>query len=60
MKITIECECGNVVNISILSKKYLQLRDELESQKFSCATKNEKEFTIFCKQCKNWIDINLN
>ena len=60
MKITIECECGNIFNISVLPKKYLQLRDVLESQKFCCVVKNEKEICIFCKKCKNWMDINFN
>ena len=50
MKITIECECGNIFNISVLPKKYLQLRDVLESQKFCCVVKNEKEVSICCKK----------
>lgn len=34
MKITIECECGNVVVLAVQPKKYIQFRDWLETKQF--------------------------
>jgi hypothetical protein len=34
MTITIECECGNRIAMNVSSKKYLQLRDNLEIHDF--------------------------
>lgn len=34
MKLTIECECGNKITMEPPSRKYLQLRDHLETKGF--------------------------
>lgn len=63
MTLTIECECGNKTTINVPSKKYLQLRDTLETRifRFDCAEydKNSKvrEFRICCNKCKNYISL---
>lgn len=34
MELMIKCECGNSISLSAPAKKYLQLRDNLESEQF--------------------------
>ena len=65
MKLMIECECGNKITLSAPQKKYLQLRDNLDTQQFhydGAEIKNGKveEFRISCDKCKNWIAIGVD
>ena len=65
MTIMIECECGNKITLSVPPKKYLQLRDNLETKKFhydgeKIKDGRVKEFRISCDNCKNWIDIGID
>ena len=65
MKLTIECECGNKIKLSSLPKRYLQLRDNLETEQFrydGAEIKNGKveEFRICCDKCKNWITLGVD
>lgn len=66
MKITIECKCGNKITMIASPKKYLQLRDNLETQyfRFDDAEYDNngkiKEFRICCDKCKNYISLGLN
>ena len=65
MTLIIECECGNKITLSVPPKKYLQLRDNLETKKFRYdggTTKDGKVegFRISCDKCKNWIDIGVD
>lgn len=61
MKLIIECECGNKITMTALPKKYIQLRDKLETQEFRFGgaeyDKNSKvkEFRVCCDKCKNYI-----
>lgn len=60
MKITIECECGNRISLSAPAKKYLQLRDNLEKEKFRYdGAEDGKEFRICCDKCHNWITLGV-
>lgn len=59
MKITIECECGNVVVLPVQPKKYIQFRDWLETKQFhydgaEIEHGKLKEICIQCDKCKNW------
>jgi hypothetical protein len=65
MTLTIECECGNKITLTAPPKKYLQLRDNLETKQFSydgAEIKNGKveEFRICCDKCKNWISFGVD
>ena len=65
MILTIECECGNKITLSAPSKKYLQLRDNLEIKQFhydGAEIKKGKveEFRISCDKCKNWITLSVD
>ena len=65
MTVTLECECGNKITLSASSKKYLQLRDNLETMKFRYdgeVIKNGKieEFSISCDKCRNRITFGVN
>lgn len=61
MKLTIECECGNMITIPAQPKKYVQLKDYLKSKQFHYdgAKFNDegkiKELQISCNKCQNWI-----
>ena len=61
MTLTIECECGNKITMNAPSKKYLQLRDTLETRNFRFDgaeyDENSKvcEFLICCNKCRNYI-----
>lgn len=62
MILTIECECGNKISMKALPKKYLQLRDHLESKQFyfdgaKITDGKLKEIRITCDKCWNWIDL---
>ena len=65
MILTIECECGNIIKLCAPSKKYLQLRDNLETRQFrydGADIKNGelKEFRISCDKCRNWISLGVD
>ena len=65
MKLMIECECGNKITVSAPSKKYLQLRDNLETKQFrydgaEITDGKVKEFRICCDKCKNWITFGVD
>lgn len=65
MTLTIECECGNKIIVSAQTKKYLQLRDNLEAKQFrydGAEIKNGKvqEFRICCNKCGNWISLGVD
>lgn len=66
MKLIFECECGNRITMSAPSKKYLQLRDNLETQDFRFDgaeyDKNSKvkEFRICCNKCNNYISLGVD
>lgn len=65
MTLTIECECGNKIILSAPAKRYLQLRDNLETKQFrydNAEIKNGKveEFRICCDKCNNWITLGVN
>lgn len=65
MRIIIKCECGNEIDLSAPPKKYLQLRDNLETRRFRYGgekIKNAKlqEIQICCDECGNWIDLGMD
>lgn len=65
MTLTIECECGNRITLHAPAKRYLQLRDNLETMQFrygGAEIKNGKveEFRICCDKCNNWIILVVN
>ena len=65
MKITIECECGNRITMSAPEKKYLQFRDNLETEEFrydGAVIKDGelKEFRICCDRCHNWVTLGVD
>lgn len=64
MTLTIECECGNKTTIYAPPKKYLQLRDNLETRQFRYdgdeLKKGKEEFRICCDKCGNWITLGVN
>lgn len=66
MKITVECECKNVITMQAPPKKYLQLRDNLETQSFRYngakydINNKVKELLICCDKCKNYIYLGLD
>jgi len=65
MILSIECECGNKLSMKALPKKYLQLRDYLESKEFhydgaKIIDGKLEEFRISCDKCGNWIDLGVD
>lgn len=64
MKITIECDCGNKIEISALRGKYIQFRDRLEQKNFHYEDDTKsgytKEFRIMCDKCKCWITLGVD
>lgn len=65
MILTIECECGNKIKLCVPSKRYLQLRDNLETSQFrydgaEINNGEPKEFRIYCEKCKNWISLGID
>ena len=66
MRLTIECECGNKWTMSAPPQKYLQLRDNLETENFRYDgaeyDKNGKvnEFRIRCDQCGHYISLGVD
>lgn len=66
VKLTIECECGNIITMVPPSRKYLQLRDNLEIKGFRFENikydKNSKvkEFQLCCDKCKNYISLGVD
>lgn len=66
MRIIIECDnCGNRFDVSVLAKKTLQFRDNLENQNFYYQNENfvngkMKEFEIRCAKCNNWITLSVD
>ena len=65
MKISIECECGNRFTVSAPPKKYIQLRDNLETNGFRydyAEIKNGKvkEFRICCDRCHNIVFLGVD
>lgn len=65
MRIAIECDCGNNMDISVQSKKYIQFRDGLESQYFQYDGEDVrdgklKEFRIKCVKCKSWFTLGVD
>lgn len=65
MKIIIECDCGNIVALSVRSKKYVQLRDGLESRNFrydgeEISDGRLKEIRIKCDECKRWFTLGVD
>jgi hypothetical protein len=60
MTITIKCECGNKMELTAPPKKYLQLRDNLETRKFRYDGAEDREFRIYCDQCGNWITLGID
>lgn len=66
MKITIECDCGNHIEMKAPPKKYLQMRDNLETGEFRYADAqydekgNIKEILIVCDKCHNSIALGLD
>ena len=66
MKITIECECGKKHTVSAPARKYLQLRDNLETGGFRYSASDTKiidgklkEFMIHC-DCGNFIYLGVD
>lgn len=66
MKITIECECGKKHTVSAPERKYLQLRDNLETGGFRYNASDTiikdgklEEFMIHC-DCGNYIYLGMN
>lgn len=58
MILSIVCECGNKIDIIAPAKKYLQMRDNLETRKFRIADseiteRKLKEIRIECDKCNN-------
>lgn len=65
MILSIECECGNEIKLSVPSKKYIQFRDNLEAKQFHydvVEIKNQKpkEIRIHCHKCRNWISLGVD
>ena len=61
MKITIGCECGNRITLSAEAKKYLRLRDNLETERFRYdESDDDKEFRICCDKCHDWITLGID
>jgi hypothetical protein len=65
MKLIIECECGNKLTITAPPKKYLQLRDNLETKQFhndgaEIKDGKVKELRISCDKCRNWITLGVD
>ena len=65
MTLTIECECGNRVTVSAPPKKYLQLRDNLETGDFKYGGSKIKgvkveEIRICCDKCGKYMDLGLD
>jgi len=65
MTLSIECECGNKVSLSVPPKKYLGLRDNLETKRFryngaELVNGKVKVFHICCDKCKNWITLGVD
>lgn len=65
MKITIICECGNMVIMHAPSRKFLQFRDMLETEQFHYDDENIKEgklkeIRIKCDKCGNWVILGVD
>lgn len=65
MKMSLECECGNKIALSVPSGKYVQFRDNLETEQFrydGAEIKNGKlkEFRICCDKCRNHITLGVD
>lgn len=65
MRITIECDCGNKMELSVQSKKYVQFRDSLESQHFQYDGEEIrdgklKEIRIKCVRCRSWFTLGVD
>lgn len=65
MKIVIECDCGNKLVEEVPTRKYMQLRDNLQRHQFSYEGEEIKdgklkEIRIKCEKCKNWIILGLD
>ena len=54
MTLTIECECGNNITMNAPSKKYLQLRDTLETRnfRFDGAEYDKKKYLEMAKKAQ--------
>ena len=64
MKITMQCECGNRIDLAVARGKYLQLRDNLETHDFrfdgaEIEGKKLKEFRIVCGRCRNFVSLGV-
>ena len=66
MKLTVECECGNMIVMRAPSKKFLQLRDNLETKDFRFDgaeydnNNKVRGFCIYCNKCKNYIYLGVD
>lgn len=66
MKIIIECECSNKIEMKAPPKKYLQMRDNLETKYFRYADAEYdekgkiKKILITCDKCHNHIALGLD
>ena len=65
MIIILKCECGNVIEIPALPKKYVQMKDYLETKEFHYDGEIYRdgklsEIRITCDKCRNWVCIGVD
>ena len=60
MKITIQCVCGNIVEIIAKAGKATMLKENLKLEHFCLIKDGNEEIRIWCDNCKSWVALRLD